>query len=104
METEITANDLDPIVKHAIKTGKPAFIFFDGLKLSQVRQAFETAYGKEIADHHNAEYMRYAGYRECSKCGGTGKYAAYVLDGSLYSPTGTTCWKCNGSGWTKSKK
>ena len=36
----------------------------------------------------------------CPKCSGTGIFAVYVLDGQPYSPTGTACWRCNGTGWT----
>lgn len=35
----------------------------------------------------------------CPKCNGSGVFATIVLDGVPYSPTGTTCWRCNGKGW-----
>lgn len=41
---------------------------------------------------------------QCRKCGGTGVYATMVLDGRPYSPTGTTCWACNGRGWQIRRK
>ena len=34
----------------------------------------------------------------CPKCAGTGKFALYVMDGRLVSNTGTTCWRCHGTG------
>ena len=40
--------------------------------------------------------------KQCTKCAGTGVYAQMVLNGVPYSPTGTTCWKCNGTGKTGS--
>jgi DnaJ-class molecular chaperone len=34
----------------------------------------------------------------CPKCEGSGLYCMGTLDGRPFSPTGTTCWKCNGTG------
>lgn len=37
----------------------------------------------------------------CSKCTGTGLYIQWIDNGKACSNTGTTCYKCNGRGWTK---
>lgn len=43
-----------------------------------------------------------AGYtRICTKCAGNGIYAMEIRNGQPWSLTGTTCYKCNGRGWTK---
>ncbi len=39
--------------------------------------------------------------RKCSKCEGTGLYVMWIENGKARSHTGTTCYKCNGRGWTK---
>lgn len=45
----------------------------------------------KVDDNHTASI--------CNKCAGSGIYATAVIDGRPYSPTGTTCYPCNGAGW-----
>jgi hypothetical protein len=105
METiTITAEDLDPVVSEAKRLGVPAYRLMAGSKLWQVRQAFRTAYGAEIEREHCTAYYSSIGYKVCSKCGGSGKYIMAMVDGRPWSTTGTTCWKCDGSEWVKSKR
>ena len=42
-------------------------------------------------------------WNKCSKCGGNGMYIMWIENGKAHSTTGTTCYKCNGKGWTPKK-
>lgn len=42
-------------------------------------------------------------WNQCSKCNGTGLYVMWTENGKAMSTTGTTCYKCNGKGWTPKK-
>lgn len=111
MNTDLTIQDLNPWLQDGERQGVAVYRLFAqflinrgrSVKLSQIRLIFRDVYGADVEAGMYQEYYLSIGGRQCSKCGGNGKYAMAVIDGRLWSATGTTCFKCNGAGYVMRK-